>query len=95
MRSALQNAIERQRATNQPINAPMKIIETLISTQKGWLIRQALKGAAALGTVATTWLVSHGVAIDNPQAVTAALATLATGLAEMALSKLASKIAAS
>lgn len=94
MKSNLERAIERQRATNKPINAPMKIIETLISTQKGWLIRQALKGAAALGTVATTWLVSHGVAIDNPQAITAALSTLVVGLAEMGLSKLASKIAA-
>jgi len=95
MKSSLDRALARQRATNTPINAPMKIIETLISTHKGWLIRQALKGAVALGTVVTTWLVSHGVAIDNPQAITAALSTLLVGLTEMGLSKLASKIAAS
>lgn len=93
MNSQLWKALERQRATNTPIK-PMDLIITLISTQKGWLIRQALKGAAALGTMATTWLVAHGVAIDNPQAITAALMTLASGLTEIALSKAASKIAA-
>lgn len=72
----------------------MKLIITLISTQRGWLVRQALKGATWAGVAATTWLTSNGLQLDNPEAITAALATVATALTELALSKAASKIAA-
>ena len=95
MRSMLNSALERVRATNKPIDAtPMKLIELLVTTNKGWIIRQLMKGAAALGTASTTWLVAHGVSLDNPQAITAGLTTLAVGAAELALSKVASKIEA-
>lgn len=91
----LNSALERVRATNKPIDAtPMKLIELLVTTNKGWIIRQLMKGAAAAGTMATTWLVAHGVSLDNPQAVSAALATLSVALAELVLSKVASKIEA-
>lgn len=91
----LNSALDRVRATNKPIDAtPMKLIELLVTTNKGWIIRQLMKGAAAMGAMATTWLVAHGVSLDNPQAVSAALATLSVGLAELVLSKVASKIEA-
>ena len=90
--SFLDDALTRQRESNKPIDAtPMHLIEMLVTTNKGWIIRQALKGAAALGTTITTALVSHGVAISDPQAIIAALSTLAVGVAEMILSKVASQ----
>lgn len=90
MKSQLDRAIERQRATNKP----MKLISTLISTQRGWIVRQALKFATYGGAAITTWLAAKGLHLDNPEAVTSALVTLAGGLTELALSKAASKIAA-
>jgi len=94
-RSMLDRALERQRASNQPIDAtPMKLIELLVTTNKGWIVRQLMKGVATAGTAATTWLVAHGVSLDNPQAITAALTTIAVGLAEVGFSKVASKIEA-
>lgn len=72
----------------------MNIIETLIYTQKGWIIRQALKWIVLGAGSATTWLVAKGVAIDNPEAITGAATTIGVGLIEFALSKAASKIAA-
>lgn len=66
----------------------------LVSTQKGWLIRQAMKWAAAGGTALTTWLIAHGVPITDSAALVAACSTLAMGLVEFALSKIASRIAA-
>lgn len=90
-RGQLNSALERQRETNQPIE-PMNILQNLISTQKGWIIRQVLKYAAQGGAMLTATLVSHGVAISDPQAITAALSTLAVGLIEVGLSKMASPI---
>ena len=88
----LDSALDRTRKKNKPIDAtPMKMIELLVTTNKGWLIRQLLKWVAAAGTTVTTWLLAKGVAIDNPEAITAALTTLTVGVAEMGLSKLASK----
>lgn len=72
----------------------MKLLEMLISTQRGWILRQILKGAAYAGAAATSALVSHGVNISDPQAVTAALSTIAAGAAELALSRLAAPVAA-
>jgi hypothetical protein len=69
------------------------LLFTLVSTQRGWLLRQALKLATAGGTIATTWLVAHGVDVDAA-ALTAGIATLASGVLELVLSKVASKIAA-
>lgn len=89
----LDQALERQRANNQPLELrTMKLIEMLVSTNKGWLIRQCMKGAAALGTIVTTWLVARGVAIDHPEAITGALTTLAVGLGELVLSRVAKGI---
>lgn len=71
-----------------------KLVFNLVSTQKGWLIRQTMKWAAVGGTALTTWLVTKGVPITDSAALTAALSTLSVGLVEFALSKIASKIEA-
>ena len=91
----LRRVIEDQRATNKPINAtPMKLIETLISTNKGWFVRQIMKYATLGGGMATTFFVTHGVPISNPGAASALLATIGIGLLENRLSAWASPIAA-
>lgn len=67
---------------------------TLISTNKGWLVRQILKyvstGAAAL----TAWLVAKGYDPDSAAALAAGLTAGVSGGLELLLSKYASKIAA-
>ena len=70
-----------------------KIILNIISTQRGWIVRQAIKYATLAGASVTTWLLSQGVNISDSAAITAAAVTLATGAVEMALSKAASHIA--
>jgi len=70
-----------------------ELLYTVVSTQKGWVLRQVIKWTTVGGTALTTWLVAHSVSVDGA-AITAALATLATGLVEAGLSKVASKIAA-
>jgi hypothetical protein len=69
------------------------LLFTLVSTQRGWLLRQALKLATTGGTAFTTWLIAHGVPVDGT-VLSAGLGTLAIGVLEFALSKVASKIAA-
>jgi hypothetical protein len=69
----------------------MQAIRELILSQRGWLIRQVLKLAAAGGTVLTTWLASKSVEVDV-QAIGAALATLAVGITEVVLSRFSDKL---
>lgn len=70
------------------------LIESIVSTQKGWLARQALKYIAVGGTALSTWLVAKGADPDNAQVIVSGLIAAASGAAELFLSKLASKIAA-
>jgi hypothetical protein len=73
----------------------MNLIELIVTTHRGWIIRQLLKAAAYLGTAATVWLGSHSVRLDNPDVLGAALGTLLVAVAEFAFSKVASRFAAS
>lgn len=70
------------------------LINTIISTNNGWIVRQILKYTALGGTALTTWLVSHGADATNAGLIATGLATAASGGLELALSKLASKVAA-
>lgn len=65
-----------------------------ISTNKGWLIRQALKYVAMGAAAATTWLVAQGYDAANAATLSAGLVAGIAGGLELLLSKLASKIAA-
>lgn len=85
------------------------LLSTIISTSKGWLLRQGLKIASTAGAAASTAILTHAnsLPIDPSNAAEIAaqasqVATGATGLAvsvgvaliEGILSKKASKIAA-
>ena len=70
------------------------IIESIISTQKGWIVRQVLKYIAVGSAALSTWLVARGADPDSAQVIASGLAAAASGAAELFLSKLASKVAA-
>jgi hypothetical protein len=72
----------------------MDMITTLIATNKGWLVRQAMKLATTAGAALTVWLNKSGLPVEDPLVLGAAFAALATGAVELVLSKLASGIAA-
>lgn len=70
------------------------LLFTTIATNRGWLIRQALKYIAMGAAAATTWLVSQGYDAASAATLTAGLVAGIAGGLELLLSKLASKIAA-
>ncbi len=70
------------------------LLFTVISTNRGWLVRQALKYIAMGATALATWLIAHGYDASSAEALTAGLVAGAAGGLELLLSKLASKIAA-
>lgn len=69
-------------------------LHSLIATQSGWLVRQALKFATVGGAALTTWLTAQGAAPEQSTAIVTGTLTALTGLVEFGLSKLASRIAA-
>jgi hypothetical protein len=71
-----------------------EIITTIVSTNKGWIIRQILKYATLGGAALSTWLISKGADASNAEILIAGLTTAITGGLEIAFSKIASKIAA-
>jgi hypothetical protein len=71
-----------------------EIITTIVSTNKGWLIRQALKYAAMGGAALSAWMISKGADASSTEVLIAGLTTAVTGGLEIAFSKIASKIAA-
>ncbi len=70
------------------------IITSIVSTNKGWLVRQALKYATIGGAALSTWLISKGAEESSAELIASGLITAASGGLELVLSKLASKIAA-
>ena len=93
----LSRLIEDQRATNKPIeadNVMNAFIANLISTNEGWFKRQVMKYAAVLGLMIATWLVSHGVSLSDPSAITNCLGTIATGVLSLALGVVENRLSA-
>ena len=70
------------------------LLFTLIATNRGWIVRQALKYIATGATALTTWLVAQGNDAQNAATLAAGLTAGVSGGLELVLSKLASKIAA-
>lgn len=70
------------------------IIFSLISTNRGWIIRQALKYTTVGAAAATTWLVAQGYGAEHAATIVAGVTAGIAGGLELVLSKLASKIAA-
>jgi len=95
--------VERRRAKNpekiHPDKLTMNAITTLLTTSKGWLIRQALKwvGGALASLSAYTYSKAEALGVDPSQVqsvidpLTAALTAGAALLIEMGLSFLARK----
>lgn len=69
-------------------------ITSIISTNKGWIVRQVLKYAAMGGAALSTWLVSKGADASSTELITSGLITVVSGGLELVFSKLASKVAA-
>lgn len=65
---------------------PMKLFHALITTNKGWLVRQAMKYVATGLASLTAYLQAKGLSIEDPQVVQAGLSALAVALIEGALS---------
>lgn len=70
------------------------IFTSIISTNKGWIVRQAVKYVAVGATALTTWLVAKGYDPASAATLTTGLTAGVAGGLELLLSKLASKIAA-
>lgn len=70
------------------------IITSIISTNKGWIVRQLLKYVTIGGAALSTWLVTKGADASDAELIASGLVTLTTGGLEFMFSKLASKIAA-
>lgn len=68
-------------------------ILTLVSTNKGWITRLALKYVAIGGASLSAWLTAQGVSTDNTAAIAAGLTAAAAALLEQALSFIARKYA--
>ncbi len=71
-----------------------EFVLSLVSTQKGWIVRQVLKYITVGGSALSAWLVSQGAEASSIELIVTGATTLATGAIEFALSKVASKIAA-
>lgn len=60
--------LEHERQTNKPIDAtplPMKLVTSLISTQRGWMLRKSAHYANVGAAMATTWLAALGAKTDQ------------------------------
>jgi hypothetical protein len=71
-----------------------EFITSIVSTNSGWLVRQALKYAAMGGAALSAWLVSKGAEASSAELIASGAVTLISGGLELIFSKLASKIAA-
>lgn len=69
-------------------------LKYIVSTQRGWIIRQAIKYCAMGSAALATWLAAKGLDENSSQALAAGIAAGVSGLVELLLSKAASKIAA-
>jgi hypothetical protein len=85
-------AIERQRKKNpNKIEAnPMQAITAILTTSKGWIVRQVLKATALVTAPLAVWLESQGQG-EHTAAITAGITAAVAALVEIGLSFLARK----
>lgn len=74
----------------QPSNAMNSLI-VLLTTSKGWILRQAIKATAYVTTPLTVWLASQGVSDDNTAAIVSGVTAIVAAGIELGLSYLARK----
>lgn len=65
----------------------------LVSTNAGWLARQAIKYSAVLAAVLTGWLIGHGFDPTHAGVIAAGAASIVLGIVEASLSFVARKYA--
>lgn len=70
-----------------------KTLLTLVATNSGWLIRQALKGITAGAAALSAYLTAKGVEAELTTAITAGIVAGASWLLETGLSFLSRKYA--
>ena len=85
-------AIERQRKKNpNKIELDtMQAITTILTTSRGWIIRQSLKATALITAPLAVWLESQGQG-EHTSAITAGITAAVAALIEIGLSFLARK----
>ena len=88
----LSDMLERQRKRNpNKIEIePMQAITTILTTSRGWIIRQALKATALITAPLAVWLESQGQG-EHTAAITAGVTAAVAALVEIGLSFLARK----
>lgn len=69
------------------------LLLNLVSTNSGWLARQAIKWSAVLAAAITAWLIGKGFDTAHASVIAAGVTSAALGLIEFALSFVARKYA--
>ncbi len=84
---------QRQKNTNhiKLDEIPMNSLIAILTTSKGWIIRQAIKATAYITTPLTAWLAANGADGDQTQAIVSGVVAAVAVLVELGLSFMARK----
>lgn len=69
----------------------MKSLIVMLTTSKGWIVRQAVKATAYVTTPLTVWLSAQGADADHTSAVVTGIIAAASIAVELGLSFIARK----
>jgi len=90
----LSDLLERRRKRNpnkiDPDQLTMNALVTLLTTSRGWLLRQAVKATALVSAPLAVWLEANGQG-DHVGAITAGIVAVVSALIEVGLSFLSRK----
>ena len=70
---------------------PMNSLIAILTTSKGWIIRQAIKATAYITTPLTAWLAANGADGHETQAIVSGIVAAVSVLVELGLSFAARK----
>jgi hypothetical protein len=70
---------------------PMNSLITILTTSRGWIIRQAIKATAYITTPLTAWLAANGADGNETQAIVSGIVAAVSVLVELGLSFAARK----
>lgn len=93
----LADLLEKRRERNprklilNPDTLTMKALITLLTTSRGWLVRQALKAVSYITAPLAVWLAAQGVEASHSDAILAGITAAAAAGTELLLSYLARK----